>query len=531
MNKASEFWADRGSLWYRAMKRKSRHRIWLFGFFVIILGISIFYYISVVWRFGETSETPGVSTFVRVLWAVVFYLLAHWAVRRYGHGRNRLLQKIIDSKSSLCPICLCGMTDSGSNGYECSTCHRVTTRSALSRYFQDLGFDGYAAKHWLRDYKAEKKDAKELIDRQAARLLSDDLFISVSYMLVCWLISLAVLAGILKFLFVENFLISMIESVFPLGRLAFVLTGATLLINGFVLRKGQSLHCIYCEYQKAPSGPELVRCPECGAFWNVVGAFVKGVKTGTPSHFVVGLFLVIIGWGFSFNPLSGSSWRFKFMSTNSLIDSTVELRILVNSRILVDVWDELRSRSLSSEQYYSLAEGLLDLRVLHGGTFGQGGVWLDIQVMENDLSDDLLTRYYEESLVLELTGPDQSLFGESVEIGLLAERRSIYTLSGLYHHIVLGDFFVNEQGVPNSRVSEAILPFQLTDTEHVQDTRLLLTLEDHDSVTIRREVWIIIDSDISIDVIVWQADGSPLLPQGVVWSKKITLEHTIEISD
>ncbi|MCH7603112.1 MAG: hypothetical protein IIB54_10120 [Planctomycetes bacterium] len=194
-----------------------------------------------------------------------------------------------------------------------------------------------------------------------------------------------------------------------------------------------------------------------------------------------------------------------------------------------DVW-VYQMTALTPQQELQLAKCLLDRRLRFGDMSSLGGGWLYSKMTAGSIPEDLVERFYSEELDVELTSPAQAKVGEDVVVEMRTVNRNSFAAGVPDCHVYLGDYAVNGRVIPDSRAKNSWAVAMLA--TNGKKFGITLTPELPGTTRITREIWVVFYTQIQYGPIVWEADGSPNLPGApIVWSRKITLRHDIEVID
>lgn len=505
VSEASERWNDPNSPWTKKMIRQRR----MFSMSLVPL---ILLDCFMVWIMISIMRRPVDFLSVYLIGMMLFIIVMPLVVLKRQLSKNRrVMERLPSSSGRLCPICIEELNRGEDGTLTCAQCGRFTDSIALEEYWENYAMDSGAAVVWRSAYKAQGARGWSRWHATLKRKFAENPLYAIF-----WMVGVFAVGGVVFSWFNSE---SLIAGVFRFLHMMFLMGGMFLIGFGQMKRKGRAARCSACEYRCPPQGDLPAVCPECGADWNRAGGLVKGERIRTKEHMIAGVVCIVIGAGIMFNPFFGTSWKYTFLPTNSLIKEAVKIWYRD------DVWIELGTRTLSTEQHDTLVRGLLDMRLSEGSASNGGGAWLDTQVTANALTTELLARYYEESFRLDLDGPTTARLRESISISMTSETRTIKTLAGLDLFVFLGDYFVNGRRIKDSRFKRVTY----VSIVNSRETSLSWIVVGTDDFTITREVWVAINPTSLQGQIQWQADGTPVIPTGVTWSRKITLEHVIEV--
>lgn len=199
---------------------------------------------------------------------------------------------------------------------------------------------------------------------------------------------------------------------FGLGGLAFGYLGLVAAIGPMMMsralrsRTGESLHCPRCDYEAVSSEASLHNvpeyCPECGFSWEHF--LVRGRNSPSRRRAVLWALATMIGILIGANGLANSIQRLvKFVPTFMLIESVTRgggSGTALSSLDFINQWQELATRSLSSQQSERLAMMLVE-RVGKSPIDIFQSIWLKQAFGANVLPATLLDKYLEKRITSE----------------------------------------------------------------------------------------------------------------------------------
>ncbi|MCH7545146.1 MAG: hypothetical protein IID30_01925 [Planctomycetes bacterium] len=233
--------------------------------------------------------------------------------------------------------------------------------------------------------------------------------------------------------------------------------------------------------------------------------------------------MMLLGAVLMFSPLANMNWKYRLLPTNSLIAQTTG-----TGGFTYDEWNVLRLRTLSREQVLTLSQGLLDKRVRKGYTSTDADNWLVAQIKLGSWPNDLVERYYLENIEFSLEGSIQARIGATVRVELNSVYRHTSSSASDTPFVFIGDFRVNGVSVPDTRAKSVIAALSMNH----YDVALELEIPPGEEVRVQLDIWLVFAPFNSLNgTIIWQEDGTPLIPPGVAWDRKITLEHVIEVTE
>ncbi len=303
---------------------------------------------------------------------------------------------------------------------------------------------------------------------------------------------------------------------------------------------GDSEHCASCDNEKAVGAPGSARCPECDAAWNEPGATARGRFTRNRLQQFLGVALLLFGlWWFLSNPGRIGPLAARALPTGVLLDHAGTRVTSVTS-----VWNELERRSLTEEQRHLLAEDLLNRRLqVRYFSATPGAPWLEQQIRAGMLRPDLVDRFYQELLDLQLEGPLHTRMGEPVTVALRAEHRLPSQGWTETCYAMIEGFRVGDSDQPIGRSEEAIAAVSLDNGTgwNSPAASVAATPRRPQTVTFTPEragimrVWfsaqvIVLGPDADPAQISWDESGALSLPAtGVVWCEHVERMHEVHV--
>ncbi len=322
--------------------------------------------------------------------------------------------------------------------------------------------------------------------------------------------------------------------VIMLLRYGIFFIGITLMGMGIKRRRGRSAHCAACDYEKSPmlilEATSL--CPECGAAWNEAGGTVQGTVSQKSGFLTVGIIMSVLGFYFLNTGNTGALAGFtaKVIPTPALVQQLGN-----NSRSSPEAWQELQTRELSDEDVDTLATLLMDQRIEIGhfaATTGAG--WLDSQINVGKLSTEIEDRYYRELLVFSIAGPQRAEVGQELTFSLIGGNR---VATGLIVEAVIGGFYVDNILSLETRGAHWHPAYNF-DTELNEMTKaeqippFITQFTTPGTYQIIVKVWIIGLPGHGLALAdPWDTNGKVVLPAKTLWSRQITVEHEVVISE
>lgn len=512
-----------------------RWYLWGSAVAAILISVGLFahqLYFWLSWRreFGEPLiDLDGIRNF----WPIFMIVIVGASTSLRTAVRYRKLTALVsEHDGAVCPRCVQPMqvVDSEQGGDEVVRCERCTSTSSrheLRTYWG--GFPGpswRSRRQWLTQQQARWR-AEELVLQVKRWLIRNPRRSSVASMLhVTAMFSLFVL-----------FMVS-IGSGFHLAPvyLFFAAAPVVLIVAMFIVLglaiepfEQDTLLCRVCRYEKHGSEYASPRCPECGSPWDAIGGVLYIGHRFNQKALYAAVPLGILGFVITMSSM--------FLPQRLATSDTLINIIAAGSGDFLE-WDELRNRELSEEQAERLMEIVLEQRDAGHRLEGSANLWLSQQIVGID--DELLVRILDGMLVMTLDGPDTLSVGEPIELALVVDRRSIAAPGPVMAYF--GGFFVDDDPEPISR-SENPVNISRFGRSHSTDRwaayrtdpyepTISLTGDKAGEIVVTARVWVtaVPRGVRRSDLIEWNEDGSPTLPDGVLWMKEIHLEHRVRIT-
>lgn len=301
------------------------------------------------------------------------------------------------------------------------------------------------------------------------------------------------------------------------------LTGIALARAGWARRAGHSMHCPACEYEflfndlhKPP-----LRCPECGSAW--LGRLHQGRKVRSPRVVALGIFiaiasLLILNPVFWINPLA------RYLPTPLLYAS-----LYATPRSAYIAWDELSLRSLDPAWTRHMGERVLEMR--HRSPHDRSPrKWFEVAAASGQMPPQLVERFYTEGFDASLQAPESAKAGEPFQVSLRVR-------SALHAESVLGVMFAGyaiDDAPPlvgrqvRTLWSHDLHPSTFSSEKNV--CHATLRIDQPGDRRVRAVYWLSYQRSFS-EALKWQDDGTPAVPPGAVWFRRIELQTTIRIDE
>ena len=206
---------------------------------------------------------------------------------------RRIIRHVPATNGHTCPKCVLPLTDGSEGSLACPKCERSFAGDSLAELLEVWQMlPNLGAAQAIRHTKSLVGAPRNPIGKAAFRLLPDKelttrdivkrsiiMTIVIAVPFVVGQIYMTVARG-------SGNIIQMLP-LFVMFPIAF-----TLMALGSKRRRGDSLRCAACEYERLGATSE--RCPECGAAWGQPGTLVRGRVTRRPAFVAMGLAVLIL---------------------------------------------------------------------------------------------------------------------------------------------------------------------------------------------------------------------------------------------
>ena len=506
-------WKEPGSPWARAMLRRVRSLlvalVFLAGLMLLHLGMCVF----ILFR-DSPFEGPLLGDVVILAVPAVFVLVSGVALARLRRRERRLAQLIPTHDGLVCPHCL-GVLPSDRKRGACPGCGRHYCRRATQRYWEWYGLASANARVWL-----VRHGGGNFIDRLWLRGKRRGQ--QHGWRTGLWAAALLPLAVLLVACSAWGGLYTVIRlgSVVGLGLIGGGV-GALIGSTSLARRRGLSRHCAKCGYQQAPRAEATECCPECGSRWREAGATITGKPAANKRMRVIGVVLVAFGALLGMMGLDRFAWM---LPTSTLLASAGGSA----SSQAVTAWMALKGRALSPREQRALAEALLGQREKRELLCGDAEAWLINGARSGTLPEDLVDRFYGSLFRAWIVAPSGVRRGEAFEVQVACEEdTTAFSVLALLGTVYVEGFYVGGAAAPLGQRSEVDYAPALS---RGCSPRATLTAESAGELRVRFAYWLVLDNaGRPARTIVWQADGTPVIPSTAVWWKRFEVEHWVEV--
>ncbi len=305
------------------------------------------------------------------------------------------------------------------------------------------------------------------------------------------------------------------------------LVGAAIMGTAAQQRIGNDRFCAACEYPFLDA-PEAGKCPECGAAWRErLGTVTGRSQTNRP---LMRIGVAIMMAAFALNLLSTvfQSAMLRFSPTSMLIYQAVHTQGFDNA-----YWAALSTRTLSTAQVRTLAQGLLDERLKQGRMSRDDELWIDGQFTANKLPADLATRY-----LAEMVGPPRI-----VQVGprhVQVEANLHTNLSNTQDsRVAVEGWWIDGVFTPSTDTGKLLSTYALepgsTMTGSIPAIQLALPATASGTVRVKFVGWIAIGP---FPGVAWQATwpappgqpgATPAVPGATSWMERFEVDAVIDV--
>ena len=315
-----------------------------------------------------------------------------------------------------------------------------------------------------------------------------------------------------------------------------VAVGIAFVAAGWSRRVGDSWHCAKCGYERRVEG---ALCSECGHNWQEPGGVVHGRRQAHWPAVCAGVLIMLVS-GFAqflgfFSSFSPNRMVLSVLPTGTLIDAaTTGWPTFAQDEMKV-----LASRQLSAEEEARLARGLLDQRMEHETLAAPTLLWLEPKVLGATLPSDVCERYFAEMVEVWIDGPDTVTAGEHFTLLIASRHRHDHVGSTLKAEIYFAGVSTDGGATFTDRAAMRDSSMGFGSVWWCRDTlmaisgapspapQIVLSEPGEHEVTIRFWLAAVPARDYTRRI-TWGADGTPELPAGVAWAKRIDVTATIE---
>ena len=536
-------WEDPDSIWAKKMRlaltQRRRAARWqaIAGCFVV-LAMSLQWVPNLLdpkgwdWVLGPAMVGLGIL-------ALVFGAINVWSVFfRRRSDEPDLVALVPEADGQVCAVCECGLDEQAN----CPKCHREFDEDKVREYWELFALEPHSAAELRAELLATTKIDGKMPKRRAWITTPRGQMIYGIGVLLFVLMVIPIAMGLMLG---GSFVINAIRVLPFTLSLGLIMGGALLGATGRGLRRtGRTRHCPECGYQQSPTRGDSACCPECATAWSGAGGAVTGKRERHPERIAIGIGVAAAGfvwlmWQissvFAGGSLFGPGRLAGALPTSSLVAQVTEWPSTSD-----DEWLALSKRELSDEQRLALAEGLLDHRLRDpcgccGQLGGMAETWFVGALNAGELPDELVERYYAEMMDVSLEAPGQPVtVGEPFDVSLPIVNRmnpaSIDAVADGGAYYFAGLAVLNRDDRPASDVDIAtnrpIAPLNPRAGPFVTT----ITATAPGTLHVQAVLWKVVGPTAVVRLPAsWNDDGTPVIPTGVTWWKRVVLTGTIEI--
>ncbi|MHC5003414.1 MAG: hypothetical protein ACYTJ0_09850 [Planctomycetota bacterium] len=233
------------------------------------------------------------------------------------------------------------------------------------------------------------------------------------------------------------------------------------------------------------------------------------------------LILAIIAGGavLALNP----DLRIRLTSADALIE-----RVLDDQAPAPDAWAELDQRTLTPDQRQRLMAGLLEKRTRKGYLPTEDDRWLTARIDAGEASEQIVKSYYDGMLEARVLRPNEAVAGAPTRMVVefhdfmrqLPDRKIFVLVDGVY----LGgaETPIGRQELPTDI---KLLPRQRYRTDPFAP-------EAAGRLETRFVFWHVLGPPALLEQpIQWNDDGTPVIDDEAIWSRRVELLHAIEVAE
>ncbi len=524
-------WEQSNSLWVKAQKKRLRlillgiAMLCIFSIGFLILAFTVASHLSGIFSSDGSSSPLSFLPVFLVSFAIGYPVIIGFFIVRSYRREKQVLKVVPLHDGQFCPDCRRLMDHVEPNESNCKKCNSVWPKDELRQYWEQFVLARKESAVWL----AEQRIKHSPKNRIQARL-----FTFAKAHPVLWPACITSIAGLIYIIYsiiAQTYWATIIIRIITFTP---IVLGMILMGNGAKRRRGNTPYCAACDYAKSPAQIEdtTTRCPECNAAWNEPGGTVYGQISQKPVLYYSGIALSIVGFLFIYTnrlgPIAG-------ITANATPTSILIQQLGHSIHPGGAAWDEIDSRQLTEEELSTLANLVMDLRLEYSYfTATDASAWLDNHANSGALTGATLERYYEEMLVLQLTGPQSVGVGEPFTLtleGMSNPPRS----RGMEAKIVVDGFYVDDNTTPVGRRDGWNIALYL-DTGFINGddaytmpayTSTFSTPSKH---TIKFTAWfVLLRSGTKWTTDPWDENGNFILPLKADYAKRIVITHEIDV--
>ena len=244
----------------------------------------------------------------------------------------------------------------------------------------------------------------------------------------------------------------------------------------------------------------------------------------------------------------GPSFLLRQMPTAALLDEVQNrpAHSIEDVKAISDAWLVLQERDLSDEQVVNLAEHCLNAPQLSGSE-EYSIAWSRHLIVRQlihagRLPEEMVDRYFTTQLPLQLSiiAPDEMRAGDEVGLDIAVDLPRPSWVGERQRWAFVRGFHIGDSTVPIATLDEVIEAKRLSKCRWLRRapgrgadcSKATIVASQPGPLTVRFVAWLAVSEQwLEGEPITWQADGTPAMPDGVLWSKRFEAEHTTQVAD
>lgn len=508
--------------WLDAAARRQPVDAWLLVALVVLVGVLV----------GASVVVGGLRSFASV-WAWAFFLPIFGAgalIADRGSrwlASRRAIETVPRTDGAACPTCARALVDPAqrpdqADGAVTMRCDRCERRWPLE-HLRAAWAESATNPRTLARFAAACATSPNL----AAPSAHPSVLVAIRRQLVYWGLFVVTL---LLFSWTTGF-----NGVLSNLFLPALMIGITMIALALRGRAGEAPHCAKCGHAVPPGDDAASRCTECGAALRARGAVERGERVRRPGVAVAGVAVIAVAGLLAMG-------RTTMFMRGGAVGAWMPTPVLIRSAARGGLIDhnvaqrELATRSLAPAEEIALATAHIDGLRIPFNEHRVDTAFLETLRLGNRLPNDLLVRWYRESVEVLLTAPRRAAAGEDIPISIEAE---VFTGGNLVWrpNLVIGEVAIDGVVVQGLRSQECatadVFMAKARPSPHAGgvDKPLLAPSPGPGTHTIRVRVWTIIRPVGAHPApIEWFADGSPVAPADAFFADSVDLEARVRVS-